>query len=81
MRPFIRTADKGLQPDMTARLYVMRDIMHPAAWRLCWIRAGSDSYCMAEGECSAIHHRTMRDAIAYGVRHYGETARRAPWSC
>jgi len=69
-----------LAPDMAAQLYVMRDIMQPKAWRLCWSTPGADSYCMAEGECSAIYHRTMRAAIAYGERRYGEKATRAPWS-
>ncbi len=80
MRPYIQTATAGLQPDMAAQLYVMRDTMQPNAWRLCWSNSDdAPSYVMAEGECSARYHRTMRDAVAYGRRQYGETARRAPW--
>lgn len=79
MRPYIQTATAGLQPDMAAHLYVMRDTMCPKFWRLCWKRDGSSLYVMAEGECSARYHRTMRDAIAYGQRTYGETAQRATW--
>lgn len=82
MRPYAGTP---LRPDMTAQLYVMRDIMRPKAWRLCWATPNSDSYCMNEGECSAVYHPTMRAAVAYGERHYGERhygerAKRAPWS-
>lgn len=76
MRPYVGTP---LAPDMAARLFAMRDVMQPRFWRLCWSTPDSDSYVMAEGECSAIYHRTMRAAIAYGERHYGERARRAPW--
>jgi hypothetical protein len=75
------TPDRGLQPDLVADLYVMRDTMRPQFWRLCWSRPDSDSYCMAEGECSAIYYRTMADARAYGMRRYGERAKRAPWGC
>ncbi|MBB5985995.1 hypothetical protein [Sphingobium lignivorans] len=73
-------ADRGLQPDQSERLYVMRDIMHPRFWRLCWSKPGSDCYVMAEGECSARYYTRMMDAIAAGQRRYGETATRAPWS-
>lgn len=76
MRPYAMTADRGLQPDLAAELRVMRDIMQPKAWRLAWMVPGAPSYCMAEGECSAIYYRTMREAIAAGVRRYGETAKR-----
>jgi hypothetical protein len=79
-RPYINTPDRGYQPDMSAVLYAMRDPMMPVAWRLCWSHPGEQSYVMAEGECSAVHHATMAAAVAYGERRYGETAKRACWS-
>lgn len=74
MRPHVMTADKGLQPNMAARLYAKRDTMQPKLWRLFWMVPGSDSYCMAEGECSAIYYRRLSDAVAGGLRRYGERA-------
>jgi hypothetical protein len=75
-RPYSGTP---LAPDMAARLFVKRDCMDDRQWRLAWSRPESDSYCYDTGECdSAGRFRTMREAIAYGKRHYGETARRAP---
>lgn len=59
----------------TAELYAKRDTMRPNFWRLAWMAPGSDSYCYAEGECSAKYHRTRKAAVAYGVRVYGETAK------
>lgn len=73
MRPYTMTPDRGLQPDMTARLYVKRDTMTDL-WRLAWMTPGADSFCYAEGECSAKLFRLRRDAVAYGQRAYGETA-------
>ena len=62
-----------------ARLYVQRDIMHPEVWRLCWSVPGEGTYVNAEGECSAIYYRTMREAIAAGERRFAERAIKAPW--
>lgn len=59
----------------TSHLYVAR-YMGGSEWRLVWAVPGSDSFCYAEGECSAKYFRTMRQAIAYGQRRYGETARK-----
>lgn len=72
------TADRGLQPDGTARLYVKRDTMRPTHWRLAWAVPGSDSYCMDEGECSATYYQTRSAARAAGYRRYGEYARAWP---
>jgi hypothetical protein len=63
----------------TSTLYVRRDTMQPRFWRLCWSEPGSTSFCNAEGECSAIYYRTMREAIAAGLRRFGEAARKADW--
>jgi len=72
-RPYAGTP---LAPDMTAALYVKRD--HCDQWRLAWSRPGSGSYCYDTGECdTAGRFRTRADAIAYGVRRYGE---RATWA-
>jgi hypothetical protein len=48
-------------------------------WRLAWMVPGAESFCYAEGECSAKLFRLRKNAIAYGVKAYGETARR--WPC
>lgn len=79
MRPYAMTADRGLQPDMTAVLYAKRDdtTCGRGRWRLAWMRPGDSSYCYAEGECSAVYHRTRADAVAYGLRRYDERA--AAW--
>ena len=63
---------------MQARLYVYRQWTSEAngAWRLLWASPGADSFCHAEGECSARHFRTMREAIVHGARRYNETARK-----
>lgn len=58
-------------------LYVRRDTMRPQFWRLCWSQPNSDSFVNAEGECSAIYYRTMRDAIATGLKRFGHTAIKA----
>lgn len=60
-------------------LFVHRAISAPLShpWRLLWAEsADSDTFVHAEGECSARCFRTMREAIAYGIRAYGETATR-----
>lgn len=62
-----------------AKLYIRRDTMRPRAWRLCWSVPDSDTFVNAEGECSAVYYRTMREAIAAGVRRFGETAVKADW--
>ena len=62
-----------------SRLFVHRDFMaRPSqSWRLLWAESADSRYFVhAEGECSARHFRTMRDAIAYGLRAYGEAAGR-----
>ncbi len=74
MRPYAMTEDKGLQPDMTAVLYVKRDTITDL-WRLAWMVPGSDSYCYAEGECSARLFKRKYEAVSHGVRAYGETAK------
>ena len=63
---------------MLVNLYVYRQWTSEAngAWRLLWAQRGADSFCHAEGECSARYFRTMRDAIAYGEKRYQETARK-----
>lgn len=80
MRPYAMTPDRGLQPDITVALYVHRDTMNPRAWVLSWSAPGSFISCGSEGECSRVYHRRMCDAVAYGARHYGETATRAYWA-
>lgn len=80
MRPYVRNESGALVPDMAQKLFAMRDIMHPKTWRLCWSIPDSSAYVMAEGECSAVHHLTMRAAVSYGQRRYKETAKRAWWS-
>jgi hypothetical protein len=57
------------------RLYVRRDTMRPKFWRLAWWDGKSDSFVMAEGECSAQYHKTIVAARAYGAKHYGERAK------
>ena len=60
-------------------LFVHRAMMAPRAhpWRLLWAEsADADTFVHAEGECSAKCFRTMRAAIAYGIRAYSETATR-----
>ena len=70
------------RPDpIICSLFVHRAMMAPAStpWRLLRAEsAESDSFVHAEGECSAKCFRTMREAIAYGQRAYGETATRFP---
>lgn len=64
---------------VTVSLFVHRDFMaRPSCcWRLLWAEsADSDTFCHAEGECSARHFPTMRAAVAYGEKRYNETARR-----
>lgn len=77
MRPHVMTADRGLQPNMAAILHVKRDTM-TNAWRLAWLVPGEDSFCYAEGECSAKLFERRYSAVAYGLRQYGETARNWP---
>ena len=74
MRPYVMTADKGLQPNTTAILYVKRDTM-TNMWRLAWMVPGESCYCYAEGECSAKLFNRRYLAVAYGKHTYGETAR------
>lgn len=60
-------------------LFVHKAISAPlrAPWRLLWAEsADARTYVHAEGECSARCFSTMREAISYGERTYGETARR-----
>ena len=73
MRPNRVNAQGALAPDQTSRLYVAR-YFGGATWRLLWAHPGADSFCYAEGECSARYFPTMRAARAYGEQHYGETA-------
>jgi hypothetical protein len=50
------------------------------AFRLYWQNIAQDNLVVgAEGECSAVYHAREMDAIAYGKRHYGETAVRMAW--
>jgi hypothetical protein len=73
------SADGSLVGAHTCALFVHRAIMAPRArpWRLLWATsANAETFVHAEGECSARYFRTMRDAIAYGIRAYGETAQR-----
>lgn len=60
-------------------LFVHKAIAAPLSqpWRLLWAESvDASSYVHAEGDCSAKYFRTMREAIAYGGRVYGETATR-----
>jgi hypothetical protein len=76
MRPYVST-DKGLVPDQTAILYAHHDTMDPKLWVLSWSHPGWSSSVGAEGECSRRYFRTMREAVAFGERAYGERATRA----
>lgn len=76
MRPHVMTPAAGLQPDFVCHLYAYRDWNNAGRWRLLWARQGADSFVHAEGECSAIYHRTLKDARRFGERKYGETATR-----
>jgi len=77
MRPHVANDRGALVPDMSARLYVKRDMMTDL-WRLAWMTPGADSYCYAEGECSARLFKRRYEAVAYGQRAYGETAANWP---
>lgn len=58
-------------------LFVHHPIMAPNLWRLLWAESvNADTFIHAEGECSAKHFKTMREAVAYGKRVYGEVASR-----
>lgn len=61
----------------SAILKVRRDTMRPKYWRLLWDTPGGNTFCYAEGECSAIYYSTMRDAIAGGIKRFNITAIRA----
>ena len=69
----------GIGNPIVCSLFVHRAIAAPASrpWRLLWAEsADASTFVHAEGECSARCFRTMREAIAYGIRAYGETAAR-----
>lgn len=68
----------GARHQSESVLYVKRDTMHPKGWRLAWSHPDSESYVMAEGECSAIYYRTRAAAVAAGVARFGEHARNWP---
>lgn len=60
-------------------LFVHKAIAAPLSrpWRLLWAESvDANTFVHAEGECSAKCFATMREAIAYGARQYGETATR-----
>jgi len=65
------------------RLVVRHDwaanLPHRRNWRLAWENVGASGFVNAEGECSAKHYRTMRAAIADGIRRFGETAVKVSW--
>jgi hypothetical protein len=61
----------------TQTLYTRRDTMNPKFWRLCWSNPESGSFVHAEGECSAVYYRTMRESIAAGFRRFGMKAEKA----
>lgn len=67
---------------MTVSLFVKHDYSTAGRglWRCAWWDGSSNSYYYAEGETSAVYHRTARAAIAFGSRRYGETARIWPRS-
>lgn len=74
-----KTIHKSTGEIEICELFVHKDFMaRPVkCWRLLWATdADAATFVHAEGECSAVHHRTMADAIAYGERHYGEKAKR-----
>jgi hypothetical protein len=58
-------------------LYTRRDTMNSKFWRLCWSNPESGSFVNAEGECSAVYYRTMRESIAAGFRRFGAIAKKA----
>lgn len=70
----------GSEMAIVESLFVHRDPFAPQRtypWRLLWARhADADTFVHAEGECSAVYHKTMAEAIAYGKRRYGEVAKR-----
>lgn len=68
------TADANPPP---SHLYVMRETM-TNAWRLYWAIPGETICVGAEGECSKHLFKRRYEAVAYGKRVYGETAK--PWS-
>lgn len=70
-RPYVMT-EAGLVPDTVAELYVFKDSLPNGRdhWRLIWARPGADSFVDAFGACSAPIFRTMREAVAYGVKHF-----------
>lgn len=66
---------RALQVSLFVHKAISAPLSHP--WRLLWAESkDAPTYCHAEGECSAVYHRTMADAITYGERVYGETAQR-----
>lgn len=61
------------------KLFAYKPVSAPLnrPWRLVWAEsADARTYCAAEGECSAIYYKTMKDAVQDGVRRFGETATR-----
>lgn len=60
-----------------ARLEVWPDLHNerPGRWRLFWAVPGDSTMCPAIGYCSpGGTYRTIREAVADGVRRFGETA-------
>jgi len=46
-------------------------------WRLIWATGpDASTYAHAEGDWDGPYFRTMREAVAHGLRRYGETAAR-----
>lgn len=59
-------------------LAVHRDAMRPRAFVLSWQWSHDNTRVGTEGETSRRYFARERDAIAYGQRTYGETAKRVP---
>jgi hypothetical protein len=73
------SADGTIAGAELCSLFVHKAMMAPRShpWRLLWATdADARTFVHAEGECSARYFRTMREAVAYGLRAYGETATR-----
>lgn len=74
-----RTVHNSLGGSEVCSLFVHRAMMAPPSrpWRLLWATsADASTFVHAEGECSAVYYRTMKDAVMFGVYRFGETAAR-----
>jgi hypothetical protein len=74
------TLPNPFMPAKPAALYVKRmdTTSYFGMFRLLWWDGEGNTFVMAEGECSAKAFKRRKDAIAYGRRAYGETAKPVP---